>query len=92
MSDDAPPGRIAVIWSPEARADLRGIERQTAVQILYYVDRYLTSRAGRPVCAFRQHVSAWNSVVENDDAVFDQVNKCESTNGISRDPCGCRAC
>ena len=46
MSDEAAPGRIAVIWSPEARADLQAIERQTAVQILYCVDRYLTSRAG----------------------------------------------
>ena len=46
MSDEAAPGRVAVIWSPEARADLRAIERQTAVQILYCVDRYLTSRAG----------------------------------------------
>ena len=26
MSEDAAPERIAVIWSPEARADLRAIE------------------------------------------------------------------
>ncbi|MGA2186813.1 MAG: type II toxin-antitoxin system RelE/ParE family toxin [Bryobacteraceae bacterium] len=46
MSEDAAPERIAVIWSPEARADLRSIERETALQILYCVDRYLASRTG----------------------------------------------
>ena len=46
MSNDAPPERIAVIWSPEARADLRAIARETAVQILYCVDRYLASSSG----------------------------------------------
>jgi mRNA-degrading endonuclease RelE of RelBE toxin-antitoxin system len=40
------PQRIAVIWSPEARADLRAIDRDTALQILYCVDRYLTTRKG----------------------------------------------
>lgn len=38
--------RIAVIWSPEARADLRAIDRETALQILYCLDRYLATRAG----------------------------------------------
>jgi mRNA-degrading endonuclease RelE of RelBE toxin-antitoxin system len=38
--------RIAVTWSPEARADLRAIDRETALQILYCVDRYLTTRTG----------------------------------------------
>lgn len=46
MSQDAAPGRIAVIWSPEARAELRAIDRETAMQILYCLDRYLASRAG----------------------------------------------
>jgi mRNA-degrading endonuclease RelE of RelBE toxin-antitoxin system len=31
---------------PEARADLRAIDRETAMQILYGVDRYLASRTG----------------------------------------------
>ena len=35
--------RIAVIWAPEGRADLRRIERETAMQILHCVDRYLAS-------------------------------------------------
>ena len=46
MSEDAAPERIAVIWSPEARADLRAIDRETAMQILYCLDRYLASRSG----------------------------------------------
>ena len=35
-----------MIWSPEARADLRAIERDTAMQVLHCVDRYLASRTG----------------------------------------------
>jgi mRNA-degrading endonuclease RelE of RelBE toxin-antitoxin system len=46
VSEDAESGRIAVIWSPEARADLRAIERGTAMQLLRCVDRYLAGRAG----------------------------------------------
>ena len=46
MSEEAAPERIAVIWSPEARADLRAIDRETAMQILHCIDSYLTSRSG----------------------------------------------
>lgn len=46
MSDDASPDRIQVIWSPEARADLRSIDRETAMQILLCLDRYLAMRLG----------------------------------------------
>ena len=46
MSEDAAPERIAVTWSPEARADLRAIDRETALQILHCVDRYLANRNG----------------------------------------------
>lgn len=46
MSQDAAPERIAVIWSPEARADLRAIDRETAMRILHCVDRYLATRTG----------------------------------------------
>jgi hypothetical protein len=31
VSEETAPERIAVIWSPEARADVRAIERETAV-------------------------------------------------------------
>jgi hypothetical protein len=46
VSEDAAPERIAVIWSPEARADVRAIERETAMQILHCLDRYLANRTG----------------------------------------------
>jgi mRNA-degrading endonuclease RelE of RelBE toxin-antitoxin system len=45
MSESVPE-RIAVAWSPEARADLRAINRETAIQILHCVDRYLSNRSG----------------------------------------------
>ncbi len=59
MSEESAPDRIAVIWSPEARTDLRAIDRETARQILYCVDRYLANRAGEvkklkpPLTGFR---------------------------------------
>jgi mRNA-degrading endonuclease RelE of RelBE toxin-antitoxin system len=46
MSDEAAPERISVLWSPEARAELRAIDRETGMQILYCIDRYLASRVG----------------------------------------------
>jgi mRNA-degrading endonuclease RelE of RelBE toxin-antitoxin system len=46
MTEPPAPERIAVIWSAEARADLRAIDRETAMQLLHCVDRYLASRSG----------------------------------------------
>jgi len=46
VSEDPAPERISVIWSPETRADLRAIDRETALQILRCVDRYLAARNG----------------------------------------------
>ena len=46
MSEEAAPQRVAVVWSVEARADLRAIGREPALRILYCIDRYLASRAG----------------------------------------------
>jgi mRNA-degrading endonuclease RelE of RelBE toxin-antitoxin system len=46
MSEGTASERIAVLWSPEARADLRSIERETARQVLSCIDRYLASRHG----------------------------------------------
>jgi hypothetical protein len=46
VSEYAAPERIAVTWSPEARADLRAIDRGTAIQILHCIDRYLSNRTG----------------------------------------------
>jgi mRNA-degrading endonuclease RelE of RelBE toxin-antitoxin system len=58
-SESANPERISVQWSPEARGDLRAIDREVALQILYCVDRFLTSRTGEvkklkpPISGFR---------------------------------------
>jgi mRNA-degrading endonuclease RelE of RelBE toxin-antitoxin system len=46
VSEEAAPERIAIKWSPEARADLRAIDRETAIQILHCIDRYLSNRTG----------------------------------------------
>lgn len=46
MTDPPAPQRIGVIWSAEARDDLRAIDREIAMQILYCTDRYLASRTG----------------------------------------------
>lgn len=46
MNEGSAPERITVIWSPEARAEVRVIERDNAMQILRCVDRFLTDRAG----------------------------------------------
>ena len=40
------PEQTGVIWSPEARADLRGIDLDTAMQVLLCLTRYLESRSG----------------------------------------------
>ena len=46
MSEEAAPERIAIVWSPEARSDLRAIDRATAVEILHCIDRYLATHSG----------------------------------------------
>jgi mRNA-degrading endonuclease RelE of RelBE toxin-antitoxin system len=46
MPEPTAPERITVGWSTEARSDLRSINRETAMQILGGVDRYLASRIG----------------------------------------------
>jgi len=46
VSEHSAPEWLAVIWSPEARADLRAIEREIAIQILHCIDRHMSTRAG----------------------------------------------
>jgi mRNA-degrading endonuclease RelE of RelBE toxin-antitoxin system len=46
MSKQSAPQRTGVSWSPEARAEIRGIDRELAMQILNCVDRYLASGSG----------------------------------------------
>jgi mRNA interferase RelE/StbE len=35
-----------ILWSPEARADLRSIDRETAIRILRTIDSYLSTGIG----------------------------------------------
>ena len=46
MSEPDGPRRIGAFWSPEARGELRAIDRETAMQILRCLDRYLAAGAG----------------------------------------------
>jgi len=46
VSEETAPERITVVWSPEARADLRAIDRKTALEILHCIDHYLMNHAG----------------------------------------------
>lgn len=46
MSKEQVPHRISIIWTEEARADLRRIDRQIALDILRCTDRYLVARSG----------------------------------------------
>ncbi|HMD86456.1 MAG TPA: type II toxin-antitoxin system RelE/ParE family toxin [Terriglobia bacterium] len=59
MTESPRRPRIAVVWAPEARADLRAIDRATALEILHCVDRCLANRTGEvkklkpPLTGFR---------------------------------------
>jgi hypothetical protein len=46
MSEESAPERIAIVWSPEARADLRAVDREPAMQILRCIDDYVSKRVG----------------------------------------------
>ena len=46
MSEGQSLSRLSIVWSAEARADLRRIDRQTALDILHCADRYLATRNG----------------------------------------------
>ena len=77
MTEPPAPERIAVIWSPEARADLRAIDREPAIQILYCLDRYLESRTGDvkklklPLTGFRLRCGDYRVFfdLKNDDSI-----------------------
>jgi mRNA-degrading endonuclease RelE of RelBE toxin-antitoxin system len=45
VSEEKTP-RLSIRWSDEARADLRRIDRETALDILHCADRYLATRNG----------------------------------------------
>ncbi len=40
------PDKKIVIWSPTAQAELRAIDRETAIRILEAIDHFLTTGAG----------------------------------------------
>lgn len=40
------PDKKSVIWSPAAQAELRAIDRETAMRILEAIDHYLSTGAG----------------------------------------------
>jgi hypothetical protein len=46
VTEGATPSRLSIAWSLEAQADLRAIDRQTALDILHCLDRYLATRSG----------------------------------------------
>lgn len=46
MSEEQTSARLSILWSEEARGDLRRIDRQTALDILHCANRYLASRNG----------------------------------------------
>lgn len=46
MTEEKGTARLSVLWAEEARAELRRIDRQTALEILHCTDRYLASRNG----------------------------------------------
>lgn len=77
MTEPPAPERIAVLWSPEARANLRAIAREPAMQILYCLDRYLASRTGDvkklkpPLTGFRLRCGDYRVFfdLKNDDAI-----------------------
>jgi len=46
VTEAQPHDRISVVWSPQARNELRAIDRETALQILHCLDRYLANRSG----------------------------------------------
>jgi len=46
VSEGQSLSRLSIVWSDEARADLRRIDRQTALDILHCADRYLATRNG----------------------------------------------
>ena len=62
-----------MIWSAEARADLRTIERSPVIQILHCIDHYLASRSGAvkklkpPFIGFRLRCSDYRVFFDSKD-------------------------
>jgi mRNA-degrading endonuclease RelE of RelBE toxin-antitoxin system len=77
VTEPSDPERITVRWSPEARANLRAIDREVAMQVLYCLDRYLASRSGDvrklkpPLTGFRLRCGDYRIFfdLKNNDAI-----------------------
>lgn len=71
--------RLSIRWSDEARADLRRIDRQTALDILHCVDRYLTTRNGDvkklkpPQTGFRLRCGDYRIFFEQKDEISIEI-------------------
>ena len=48
------PQRIGVTWTPQGQADLRAIDRETAIGILHCLDRYLKTAKATSKCSSRR--------------------------------------
>jgi len=46
VTEGTTPDRLSIVWSPDAQANLRAIDRQIALDILHCIDRYLATRNG----------------------------------------------
>ncbi len=46
LCEEKVPQRLSIVWSEEGRGDLRRIDRETALDILHCINRYLSSRSG----------------------------------------------
>ena len=64
-----------VIWSPEARSDIRAVDRHTALRILKAVARFLKAGSGdvKPLedfhpPLFRLRIGGWRFIYRNHDA------------------------
>jgi len=71
--------RIVVVWAQEARLDLRAIEKDTALQILYCLDRYLRTRVGDvaklkpPLAGFRLRCGDYRLFFDSKDESTIQI-------------------
>ena len=75
MKQQIPPQRIAVVWSPEARASLRAIDRETP----YTFYRYLTNRSGDvrklnpPLTGFRLRCSDYRVFFDHKNEITIEI-------------------
>ncbi len=62
--------RLQEIWSPEARADLRAIDRAIALEILHCLDRYLATH-NRDIVNLKPPLTGFRLRCGDDPLFFD---------------------